>query len=249
MHFTCQWRRGFTLIEMMVVVFIISLLVSITAVAVNRAKEKARQTDCMSNLRQLGVAIVTYRADNRGRNPDWLSNLYPNYIDDKRIYVCRSDQYRGLKRNRPPGLTSEDTESSQKYAITIDNKSADRARYSQNSDIEANSYFYEFSAAPCDWNTANTWAEEKEKDLAIGNKANNGGEATPVPYSSSRMPIVRCFHHYSYGRIKAWNDSGGVPNRNAKPIISGITLNVAYAGNVIISPVWWEGALEPGEER
>ncbi|HQL01215.1 MAG TPA: DegT/DnrJ/EryC1/StrS family aminotransferase, partial [Smithellaceae bacterium] len=52
-------RQGFTMIEMMVVVLIIAILASITAVAVNSAKEKARQTDCMSNLRQLGTAIVT----------------------------------------------------------------------------------------------------------------------------------------------------------------------------------------------
>ena len=62
LHFTCQRRGGFTLIEMMVVVLIIAILSSITAVAVNSAKEKARQTACMSNLRQLGTAIVTYRA-------------------------------------------------------------------------------------------------------------------------------------------------------------------------------------------
>ena len=251
-HFTCQWRRGFTLIEMMVVVFIISLLVSITAVAVNRAKEKARQTDCMSNLRQLGVAIVAYRADNRGRNPDWLSNLYPTYIDDKRIYVCRSDEHRGTGDCRPniPEIEQLTQSDNSRYDATKLNDYGTSAD-GKNADINANSYFYEFSASSSPWTVSGvanpSWNDYKENQLAKGDAANGGGENNPVPYSSSRMPIVRCFHHVRFGKIRAYARTGS-GSRSNSIILSRITLNVAYAGNVIISPLWWEGALEPGDK-
>ncbi len=245
LQFACQTRSGFTLFEMMVVVLIISILAAMTAVAVNSAKEKARQTDCMSNLRQLGTAIVTYRADNRGRNPGWLSNLYPTYIDDKRVYICRSDKERGLGNCRPgvSEITGQDN--------VFDNKNnALRLNPSQvpqvgNDAIIACSYFYEFSAAPSPWATEDldgdgftTWCDFKENQLAKGDQNNDY-----MPYSSSRMPIVRCYHHTKSGKIR------GYSNENAtSPSLEPITLNVAYAGNVIISPLWWEGALEPGEQ-
>ena len=236
----CQRRRGFTLIEMMVVVLIIAILASITAVAVNSAREKARQTDCMSNLRQLGTAIVTYRADNRGRNPGWLSNLYPTYIDDKRVFVCRSDPNRGRGVLRADDPT--------KYSEVIDNDSTTRHSL-QNTDVQANSYFYEFSAATCSWGQSDdfvtrmygvesggskTWTQIKEAQLAYGN--DNG------PYSSSRLPIVRCYHHMRHGRISARKSGDAL-------VLEPITLNVAYAGNVVLAPLKWEESVEPGEER
>lgn len=236
MHFACQHRNGFTLIEVMVVVVIIAILAGMMGVAVNSAKEKARQTDCMSNLRQLGTAIVTYRADNRGRNPDWLSNLYPTYIDDTRIYVCRSDKNKGRGDCRPPDVPGRGFGVGYNEAILNDYGGGD----GKNPDVKANSYMYEFSAAICPWPVDGqpaTWNKWKENQLAKGD-ANNGDR----PYSSSRMPIVRCYHHTRYGKIRARDEHGAL---ELKPI----TLNVAYAGNVIIAPLWWEGALEPGEEK
>lgn len=228
----------------MVVVLIISILAAMTAVAVKSAKEKARQTDCMSNLRQLGTAIVTYRADNNGRNPNWLSNLYPTYIDDTRVFVCRSDKAKGRGDCRPadvPRLSASYDES-----ILNDYHGNNGGNDpNQNLDVKANSYLYEFSSAPSPWGVAGmqnpTWGDFKENQLAKGDDNNNN-----IPYSSSRMPIVRCYHHAHYGKIRAYADPAA-KNSNYKTM-EPITLNVAYAGNVIISPLWWEGALEPGEQ-
>ena len=55
--------RGFTLIELMIVIAIIGLLLTILLPVFSAAREKARQTNCASNLRQIGMALAMYSSD------------------------------------------------------------------------------------------------------------------------------------------------------------------------------------------
>ncbi|MBC8104232.1 MAG: DUF1559 domain-containing protein [Cytophagales bacterium] len=61
--------RGFTLIELLVVIAIIALLVAILFPVFAQAREKGRQTACVSNLRQIGIAVAMYRQDFDETNP------------------------------------------------------------------------------------------------------------------------------------------------------------------------------------
>ncbi|MDQ2733246.1 MAG: type II secretion system GspH family protein [Armatimonadota bacterium] len=94
-------RRGFTLIELLVVIAIISILAGILLPVFAQAREKARQATCLSNLKQIGMAMEIYTQDADGafplacQNPgsgtlypvSWMAALHP-YIQSLKVFVC-----------------------------------------------------------------------------------------------------------------------------------------------------------------
>jgi prepilin-type N-terminal cleavage/methylation domain-containing protein/prepilin-type processing-associated H-X9-DG protein len=97
-------RRGFTLIELLVVIAIIAILAAILFPVFAQAREKARQTSCLSNLKQLSTAMLMYAEDSDGLFPpvigrtrqaknlyeiSWMRILEP-YTKNRGVYVCPS---------------------------------------------------------------------------------------------------------------------------------------------------------------
>lgn len=72
---TTQSRRGFTLIELLVVIAIIAILAAILFPVFQKVRENARRTSCLSNMKQLGLALTQYTQDADEKFPGGLVNV------------------------------------------------------------------------------------------------------------------------------------------------------------------------------
>lgn len=72
-------QKGFTLIELMVVILIIGILVAIAVPLYTKSQARAQESACKANLRTLMGSIAQYAAEN-GKNPDSLDQLVPDYL-------------------------------------------------------------------------------------------------------------------------------------------------------------------------
>ncbi|MBM3473426.1 MAG: DUF1559 domain-containing protein [Armatimonadetes bacterium] len=95
-------KSGFTLIELLVVIAIIAILAAILFPVFARAREKARQTSCLSNLKQVTLATLMYAQDYDELGPDygwynitgvgwatWMEMTNP-YVKNSQLFICPS---------------------------------------------------------------------------------------------------------------------------------------------------------------
>lgn len=110
---TARSKNAFTLIELLVVIAIIAILAAILFPVFARARENARRSSCMSNLKQLGLGVLQYTQDYDERYPPtlvfdvwnantsnaygWADAIFP-YVKSNQVYQCPSE--------KTPGTTS-----------------------------------------------------------------------------------------------------------------------------------------------
>lgn len=244
--------RAFTLVEMIIVIAIIGILAGLILPALWRARAKARETECMSNLKQIGYFLRMYRqdhtVDNDERNPARLTHLYRSYVKQLDLFLCPDDKSDGGEGGKPPDCSQQYDELDEPCPPGEVPRAGEYPL----------SYMYEFSSAPCSWNpwapgeffvtlpstvtspdafvdldddpSDSTWEEVKYAQMNYGdnwwNGAVIGNESRWCGYPESRFPVLRCFWH------------ADDPDTDEQRRV----LNLSYAGQVFKSGAKWEFA-------
>ena len=107
-------KKGFTLIELLVVIAIMAVLAAMLLPALSQARERARRTTCMNNLRQFAMAYEMYADDWHENFPvnqfalfgnETVKTIYPYYINSNQVFWCPSALNRGLPK--PDGAITQ----------------------------------------------------------------------------------------------------------------------------------------------
>ena len=237
-------RKCFTLIELLVVIGIIAILASMLMPALGKAQEKARQTTCINQLKQLSTGTFMYKADNRDAWPYWLSTMYPDYINSRKVYQCPNipEKWKNKKPFTPHPYDGNENakacyDRADNTVPTADDRTWEKPNIGtdKKKNVDRVDYIYQMSSGVMSQSVAKTWwgyseadtsgfktmCDFKEYQLEHGDSS-NGNKA----YDPTVFPVISCFWHLK---------KKGSDVRQYAPL-----LNISYTGNFFMSKTQWE---------
>ncbi len=232
----------------MIVIGIIAVLAGMSFPAFTIVKRQVNGLKCANNLKQIALALVSYRIDNNDEFPYRLRSGDTTFDAQRtantenvgmppKIFLCPFDPVRGTR----PGMGRANAWSDNYERIRENGSSYCYEASSIRDDRVCNSndrgYFWrDLATAPA----ANTvsWADGKRHQLKFGNlkdatKAKPDYRRWGLPFTEDTMPIVRCYWH------EDWNKYAGGNTEPRK------VLNISMGLNVFWSRSYWEKDITP----
>jgi prepilin-type N-terminal cleavage/methylation domain-containing protein len=243
-------RRGFTLMELLIVITIIMVLMGLVFPAVNMVKKQANAVKCSNNLRQIALALEVYRQNHDDTFPGTLRELLADGFDPK-CFICPFDENHGASNTmgRPAAWTDYSrlwdphTPSTPAGVTTPCSYCFEASGWCDatlctgpptlNSDI---SYFWRDQTTLPPTGTV-SWGLGKQHQQKFGNLATPGvAHVFGAPFTPDLVPVVRCYWHNKWPDFAPPGQDVNLPKK---------VNNVMLGFNVGWNIPWWELTVDP----
>lgn len=112
-------RRGFTLVELLIVITVFVITFALLTPFVNKMRERADVIKCSANVRLLSLALHMYAADHDDAFPPDLGSLYPGYVKEEQVFDCPASKFVGTASKSDYAYVTELSELSEPTEVII----------------------------------------------------------------------------------------------------------------------------------